>query len=141
MDKQLTDSGAKAQQRTDNEDRAKVYRDWHRKLRADLSMSDVDTIEWRRRDGALMPVAVIELTRTDDELKNEAGYLQAILDRFESRDMQAETTIKVATALNVPAYITLFHIGLEKFWVYSLTRQKKWKFFTKAEYIKFLENL
>ena len=138
MDKQLTDSGAKAQQRTDNEDRAKIYRDWHRTLKADLAMFDVDTIEWRRGENGLVPVAVIELTRTDSEDVRES-YLKAILDRFDVRDKQGEAIRKVAKALGVNAYITLFNLKLTKFWVYNLTQEKGWNSFTKEEYIKFLE--
>jgi hypothetical protein len=108
IDKQLTDSGAKAQQRTDNEDRAKIYRDWHRTLRADLAMFDVDTIEWRQRNGELVAVAVIELTRTDSDNVSE-NYLKAILDRFDVRDKQGEASRKVAKALGVDAHITLFN--------------------------------
>ncbi len=139
MDKQLTDSGAKAQQRTDNEDRAKVYRDWHRTLRADLAMFDVDTIEWRRGENGLFPVAVIELTRIDGDDANEK-YLKAILDRFDVRDKQGEATRKVAKALGVNAYITLFNLKLTKFWVYNLTQEKGWKSFNQKEYIEFLES-
>lgn len=141
IEKKITDSGAKAHQREDNENRAEIYMRWHRELSNKLLMTDVDSIEWRYRNDELVPVAIIELTRVDNDLPNPENYLQGILDRFEKRDTQATAVKKVAAALNVPAYITLFHKELNKFWVYSLTRKKVWKDFSKEEYVKFLENL
>lgn len=102
-------------------------------------MFDVDTIEWRRRDGELVAVAVIELTRTDSDNVSE-NYLKAILERFDVRDKQGEASRKVAKALGVDAYITLFNKELTKFWVYNLTQERGWKSFTKEEYIKLLES-
>ncbi len=142
MEKKLTDSGAKAYQRDDeNEEdsRAKVYMDWHRDLDSELLMADVDSIEWRYKQGKLTPVAVIELTRIDEPLKYPDNYLKSILERFEKRDMQGKAVRIVAAALNVPAYITLFQKDLDKFWVYSL-QKLQWREFNKTEYIKFLHS-
>ena len=66
MQKKLTDSGAKAHQRADTEYRIQQYSDWHRTLDKSLLMLDVDFIEWRFRDGKLVAVGVMEVTRVDD---------------------------------------------------------------------------
>ena len=108
MEKKVTPSGAKAYQRTDAEWRIKPYSDWHRTLASNLLMLDVDFIEWRYRNGELAPVGVMEVTRVDRGRTVDQRYTDAILQRFEQRDLQARAARKVAEALKTKAYIVLF---------------------------------
>jgi hypothetical protein len=141
MEKKLTDSGAKAYQRNDSEWRLKPYSDWHRTLAKELLMVDVDFIEWRYRHGQLIPVGVMEVTRVDLGKHVAPEYLEAILARYEQRDMQAEAARKVAAALRTKAYIVLFRADCKEFWVYNLTERKGWLHLQAAEMENFLKNL
>jgi hypothetical protein len=46
-------------------------------------MLDVDFIEWRIRDGELVAVGVMEVTRVDNGITVTQAYLDAIISRFE----------------------------------------------------------
>lgn len=141
MEKKTTDSGAKAHQRADSEWRAKPYSDWHRTLGKSLMMMDVDYIEWRFRGGELMPVGVMEVTRVDGGKAVSQGYLDAIVRRYESRDLQARATRKVAEALDVKAYIVLFRINCREFWIYNLSDRNGWDYYNQGQMEAFLEGL
>lgn len=141
MHKKRTGSGAKAYQRSDSEWRAKPYSDWHRTLERRLLMTDVDFIEWRYRDGEIVAVGVMEVTRVDAGKRVTRGYLTAIIRRFEQRDFQAAVARKVADALDTKAYIVLFREDCSEFWVYNLTDREGWTYFKEAGMEQFLENL
>ncbi len=126
MEKRITDSGAKAYQRTDTEWRIKPYSDWHRTLDRSLLMVDIDFIEWRYRNGKLVAVGVMEVTRVDIGVNVTPGYLNAIIQRFENRDLQARIVRKVAAALATKAYIILFREDCSEFWFYNLTERRGW---------------
>src|SRR5689334_14930977 len=141
MHKQITSSGAKAHQRLDREWRSQPYSEWHRKLSGDLCMLDVDFIEWRYRNGELVAVGVMEITRVDNGRVVQAGYLDAIVRRFEVRDMQAQAARKVAEALGTKAYIVLFREDCSQFWIYNLTDRRGWAHFDAAGMERFLKQL
>jgi hypothetical protein len=142
MNKTTTRSGGKAYQRTDTENRALAYSNFHRTLDRSLLATDVDFIEWRYRDGELVPVGVIEVTRVDKGVFVTETYLKAILYRFEHRDMQAKAARKVAEALGTKAYIVLFREDCSEFWVYCLTtRQGFNKVLTPEQFEDFLKRL
>jgi len=141
MDKKVTDSGSKAHQREDSEWRAKQYSDWHRTLDKALMMMDVDYIEWRFREGELTPVGVMEVTRVDGGKEVSEGYLDAIVKRYEARDLQARATRKVAEALGVKAYIVLFRYNCREFWVYNLSERTGWNYYNHKQMEAFLASL
>ncbi|NJK62069.1 MAG: hypothetical protein HC921_04715 [Synechococcaceae cyanobacterium SM2_3_1] len=141
MQKKQTETGVKAYQRQDQEWRSKPYSDWHRTLDRRLLMTDVDFIEWRYRQGELVAVAVIEVTRVDRGKTVNSAYLQAIIARFETRDMQAKAARKVATALGVSAYIVLFREDCSQFWVYNLSHPQDWQMFDPLQMEQFLLKL
>ena len=141
MRKTTTSSGAKAYQRTDTEWRIKPYSDWHRTLSKDLLMLDVDFIEWRYRHGQLVAVGVMEVTRVDSGKEVTPQYLNAIIERFTRRDLQASAARKVAAALGTKAYIVLFREDCSEFWVYNLTDSQGWHYFIPQGMERFLENL
>ena len=121
QDKILNPDGSKAYQRGgDEEDRVDIYKRWHRLAGDKLYMTDVDSIEWKfGPDGSPVPVSVVELTRVDSS-DVSSSYLDSILDRFYTRDMQGKASLCVAHRLGVPAYLVLFSSDLESFWVHQL---------------------
>jgi hypothetical protein len=137
----VTTSGAKAYQRPDTEWRIKPYSDWHRTLSKSLLMLDVDFIEWRIRNGELVPVGVMEVTRADRDRVVDSGYLEAIIQRFEGRDLQARAARKVAAALGTKSYIVLFREDCSEFWVYDLTNRTGWIHRNARQMVQFLESL
>ena len=145
MNKKTLPNGAKAYQRKDKEDRAIVYRDWHRELKG-LYMFDLDSVEWRYKNGVGVPVAIIELTRVDHERNGRPivvskRYLDAILERFLERDTQGKFIMHMASCVNVPAYLTLFREDCSQFWVYNITEAIYWVKYTPEEYKDFLGGL
>lgn len=141
MKKKLTESGAKAYQRNDNENRIKQYSDWHRTLDKDLLMLDVDFIEWSIKNGELIPVGVMEVTRVDKGKEVNQQYLDAITSRYEERDLQARATTHVARKLNTKAWIILFREGCEEFWVYNLSNNRGWWHLQPTGMVRFLKQL
>lgn len=141
MDKKTTGSGAKAYQRNDGEWRVKPYSDWHRTLDRRLLMLDVDFIEWRFVNGDMVAVGVMEVTRVDNGKEVHQGYLTAIINRFEERDLQARAARKVAHALGTKAYIILFREDCTEFWVYNLTDRRGWDYYDADQMEAFLLNL
>lgn len=141
MEKKRTDSEAKAYQRSDTENRVKPYSDWHRTLSKGLYMTDVDFVEWRFRNGDLVAVGVMEVTRVDDGKEVGDGYLNAIINRFEQRDLQARVARKVAEALDTKAYIILFRQDCTEFWVYNLSDRAGWDYYDSDGMHNFLKAL
>lgn len=142
MEKALTESGAKAHQRNDSEDRSKEFRDFHRSLDRSLYAIDVDLVEWRFINGELTPVATIEITRVDNKQAATPQYLNQIIQRFDERDMQAKAAEILARKLEVKAWIVLFSKGCEEFWVYCLSdRSIGWRHFDKNRLEKWLQAL
>jgi hypothetical protein len=142
--RKLTEDGGKDHQRDDWEDRAKEYREWHyRELSRKCYAWDVDLIEWREKDGRLVPKAVCELTRMDFALYGEtlARYQAAILERMNGRDAQATTARMVANSLGVGLYIVLFTRDLEHFYVYNVTGREGWAHLNEVQWRQKLEAL
>jgi hypothetical protein len=137
----MTGSGAKGYQRADTEDRSLPFREWHRSLDRRLLATDVDLIEWRYRDGRLVPAAVLEVTRVDNGVLVVQRYLDAIISRYESRDMQAKAARHVAAALGVSAYIVLFRENCAEFWTYNLTNGTTWAHVGPRQFEQFLQGL
>lgn len=141
MEKLLTANGTKAQQRPDDEYRIKPYLQWHRSLGNGMYMLDVDCIEWRFRNGKLVAVGVLEVTRRDGDLPVRAAYLEKIVQRFNSRDMQGKAARMVAEALNTNAYIVLFRYNCQEFFVYNLSDPGPWQRFNDEQFQQFLRSL
>lgn len=139
LNKVYNENGQKAYQRTDNEDRSLVYRNWLRTVDTDGFFIDIDFIKWRVRDGAKVPVAITDLTRCDSETAGEA-YRNAITDRLFKRDSQGELLQTLGDLLKIPVYLVLFQKDMKWLWVYSFQR-KEWKEFTPDAWVKYLKNL
>ncbi len=131
LKKKLTASGAKARQRSDNEDRTLAYRDWRREVvgrghrRSTCYTSDLDQIEYIIVDNIPIPVAILELTRYDhDEHDGQsqswAKYKSAILDRYFFRDAQGRFVKVMAERMGVPAFIVLFRKDLGSFYLFDM---------------------
>lgn len=140
MEKLLNPSGSKDYQRDDKEDRAAEYRLWHRTLSRSCIASDVDFIEWRKRGGKFIPVAITEITRVDVGKEVTSGYLERIVYRYNERDIQGYITRYLSEKLEVPAYIILYRQGCTEFWVYSFT-EERWTNLSTLEMKQFIESL
>lgn len=138
--KRLSSSGGKAHQRADTEDRSAKYRRWHRTLDRKYYASDVDLIEWRSRRGEIVPVATTELTQCGNETLSQS-YFDAILERYQSRDLQAYMAREVAAALGVDCFIVVFRENLSEFFVYNLSKERGWWTLSVSRYNKWLESL
>lgn len=120
------------------EDYGQEYKKWRISLRNGMYGLDVDAIEWRYFDGVLTPVAVLETTSIRQNQPVNDNYLNLILSRFDN-GIQSQTSLYIANALNVKAYIVAFRRGLEEFWIYNLTDRTRWYHVSKEGMIKFLE--
>lgn len=124
--KVVNDNGGKMYQRKDTEDRALPFRMWLREISTPMCM-DLDMMFFKVVDDEeLEPVAMMEITRTDTKETCDA-YLAAILHRFFTRDWQGKMVRAVAKGLGIPAYIVLFNITVDKFWVYDIMGDGGWK--------------
>tara|TARA_B100001123_G_scaffold170526_1_gene196134 strand:+ start:4522 stop:4950 length:429 start_codon:yes stop_codon:yes gene_type:complete len=125
--------------RPETQDRAKEFQQWHRTLGRRLLASDVDLVEWRLIDGELVPVGVLEITLAD--WPPTKPYLDAIIHRYEKKDVQGRTARHVADALGCKAWIVCYTQGCQKFWVWNLTESKGWFNFNAKQMELFLEGL
>jgi len=132
--------GQKVRGRKDNEDRTVDYTAWRRKWNRSSYVSDIDQVEWRVRDGQIIPVAVLELTRLDGDMMPRPAYFDAIINRFTKRDGQAKSITLFSKLLGVDAIIVLFHYNLENFWLYNLSTSSGWFHLKKEGYRKWLES-
>jgi hypothetical protein len=127
--KHLTDVGSKGMQRTDKEDREIAFREWHMSLGRQYTSINVDDLEYRivgDGDDDIIFKAVLEITRVDhDDVIND-NYLQAILDRYETRDAQGRVIRRVAKLLGVKVWIVLWRYSLQEFCLYNLTDRRGW---------------
>ena len=131
LQKKKTSTGAKARQRDDDEDRSLVYRDWRRevvgkgKKRSTCYTCDLDQVEYVIVKQEIHPVAIIELTRYDQDeyagsSQSWAKYRSAVLDRYFFRDSQGRFVKKMAELIGVPAYLVLFRKDVESFWIFDM---------------------
>lgn len=138
--KKVNSYGGKTRQREDREDRLIDYRLWKYKLNK-LYTTDVDQIEWRIIDSQMVPVAVLEMTRIDDDRVPGPNYFKAIINRFETRDTQKYTITHVAKSLGVDVYIVAFLKNLSYYTIYNLSKGGDWITLNEEEYIDWLKNL
>ena len=122
------------------ENRALGYSNWHRTLDKSLYALDVDFIEWRRRNGNIVPVALIEITRVDNNVFVGKTYLDNIVKRYDD-GIQGLCSLKVSRALGIKAYIVLFRENLNEFWLYNLSEKRGWTKLSQREYVGFLKSL
>lgn len=125
--------------RPETKDRAKEFQQWHRTLGRRLLASDVDLVEWRFIDGELVAVGVLEITLADCEPSDQ--YLDAIIHRYEKKDVQGRTARRVADSLGCKAWIVCYTQGCKNFWVWNLTESKGWFRFDNKQMELFLEGL
>jgi hypothetical protein len=135
------DSGIKGKRRGDSEDRAQAYRDWRMGIGGGLYVMDIDQVEWRLVGDHPSPVALVELTRVDGNMKIPQTYLDAIVARFTKRDGQASLLLRVAESLGINAWISLFRWDLSEFWVYNLSTGDGWWHVNKDGYVRWLEKM
>ena len=100
--------------RHDREDRDADYRDWRWSWGSAL-VQDLDQIEYKVVGDHIVPVAMLELTRTKD-LFPGPSYFRTVERDFKHR-LQWRVVRHVARALNVPAALVAYNEDLSCFWV------------------------
>jgi hypothetical protein len=134
--KRLSDGTKDRQQPREPKGSDWEYQDWHRRLRQAYNVAayaaDVDLIEWRLRGGVFVPVALTEISRVPNRYQGGElvslpdEYRAAVLERYNSRDLQGHSSRTVARALGIHAYIVLYREDCSEFWIYNLTRGTGW---------------
>jgi hypothetical protein len=116
------------------------YQRWHRsKLPSYCYAHDLDNVEWRKINGVMRRVAVIEITFSAQNYIHE-NYCTAALARFKDRDAQYAMVTDCARALGVPAYFVVAFANLQEFWVCNLA-EESWTRMTEPEYIQWMVRL
>ena len=141
MTKSTNSWGGKGRQRKDREDRTLDYRLWRFNMPRGLYTTDVDQVEWRVRDGEMVPVAILELTRIDGDRTPVPNYFKAILDRYEKRDSQKHTITHIASRLGVDAFIVAYLEDLSEFMLYNLSESTGWEHMDKDTYQDWIKQL
>lgn len=132
--KKKTCIGTKARQRTDDEDRSLIYRDFRRlvgnqekdnRIRKTAYTTDLDQVEYIFINGIPIPIAILEITRYDfDEYEGNIyswiKYRTSILNRYFLRDAQGKVIQALAAALKCRAFIVLFRKDLGSFWIFDM---------------------
>lgn len=141
IEKKMMSHGTKAYQRDDREDRFQSYNDFHRTLHPSLLMTDCDSLEYRIINHDVIPVALVEVTRNDDDRLVGREYLKAILDRFGRRDTQGKAIRKLAEMAGLPIFLVLFQQELTKLWVFNISKNQGWYLVDRDEYERWLLSL
>ncbi len=139
LEKKMNDSGQKAYQRNDTEDRSLPYRNWLRTVETNGYFLDVDFIKWKIIEGKWVPRAITELTRCDSETAGQ-NYLLAILERYFVRDRQGAIMSALAQQLGVPAFLVLFQVDMKWVKVYHFADQR-WYDYTPENWAFYLQTL
>ena len=134
--------GGKGRQTADRGDRQAAYNDWRWWKSGGYYVCDIDQLEWRIIDGAIRPVAYLELSRVDGNVSIEASsYKARALERMQRRDGQGAAAVAFASLLGVHAYFILWRWDLTEFWLYNLTQSRGWRLYIPARYVAWLKGL
>jgi len=140
LEKKRSNSGGKAWQREDKEDRTIPYKTWINSHDTNGFWLDCDAIKWRLVDNHYVPLAITELTACGWETTSKDKYLKSIEERIFQRDSQGNVIKSLGRILNIPVYWVVFPPSVNWLYVFSF-RQKRWKLFTPDEWIEFLARL
>lgn len=141
MDKKITESGAKAEQRQDNDPREKLFQRWHRTLDKSWHFSDIDGVGWELVNNNLTPAFILDVTLADDNIQCvNSTYLNAITDRMFKRDMQGAVLRFLSKKLDVPGLIVLHRRDFSQFWAYDVAT-KKWQELNRPQWLEFEDGL
>ena len=135
MNKKVNEYGTKCRQREDTEDRLIDYRNWKYKQKY-LWTTDLDQIEWTKENGEDVPVAILEMTRIDNDYSIPPNsYFDSIVQRMFTRDTQGRKAVILANKLNVPAFIVAYLKNMTYFIMYDMKKRDGWKVLNEDEYI------
>lgn len=135
MNKKVNEYGTKCRQRDDTEDRLIDYRNWKYKQKY-LWTTDIDQVEWTKQDGKDVPVAILEVTRIDNDYKIPPdSYFQEIIERMFVRDTQGRKAVTLADRLGVPAFIVAYLKNMTKFIIYDMKKRDGWKILNEDQYV------
>ena len=123
------------------EDRSLDYRDWRRTFASSSYVMDIDQVEYRIVDDEFIPVAVIELTRTDEAVRSAVALQTSVLRRISEENIQAKVLVSMAERLGVDAFLVLFVADLSEFHVYNLSTEKGWWVMNPERYQYWIDGL
>lgn len=105
-----------------NVDRLAAYRRMRRRVGGYCYVQDIDQVEYRMRQGMVVPVALLELTRINGGTPgaDPAPVLDAIINRVYTQTNQARASIEFARRLGVPPYLIAYDRQLTRFFVHEL---------------------
>ena len=126
-----------------------IYEQWTRRNLIGLYVGNIDQIFFQTKDNTEEVVAIFELTTSKYQVFDgiPESYLLGMKRRFE-KGKEALITSKLASLLNVPAYIVFYPVDTSSFenytpqwfYVYSFIR-KSWKYFTEEQWLDFIRKL
>ena len=102
---------------------------------------DIDQVEYRIVDGEFIPVAVLELTRTDEAVRSAVALQTAVLHRISEENIQAKVLVSMAEHLDVDAFLVLFVADLSEFHVYNLSTENGWWVMNPERYQYWIDGL
>ncbi len=144
MIKRLPD-GTKALQKDEGEDRCLEYRNMHREMMGRRCyVQDLDQIEFRETGDPNDPyriVAIIDITRSEEDVRDQTSYLQSVYHRYFHTSAQGAILRKAQAAFKVPAYLVLFKQSLTDFWIYSLGHSRWAGPYTQQAYVRWIKAL
>jgi hypothetical protein len=132
-------TGTKSHQRKDREDRTLDFRNFRRTFEGAPYVNDIDLVEWRMEGDTVVPVAVLELTRIDDN-HHSGAYLQSILARFSSQGQGLFIT-QAADRLGCDAYIVAYYQDLTVYCLYNLSEKRGWRIVNPTDYQQWVRSL
>ena len=96
LEKKLNTDGRKSWQREDSVDRSLPYKKYLIANNKDGFFLDVDCIKWKTVNGVLKPFVITELTACNGEAVVSQAYLDSIISRVFSRDIQGAAITRVS---------------------------------------------
>lgn len=120
-------------------DESQKYKKWLREVNTGATgiWTDIDLIKvLKRRKGEYQPVAITDLTYAKN---HEPAYLNAIKNRWFSRDDQGKIFQGIAGAMGVPAYLVAY--GQGKVSVLDIMQPEEWVEYTLEEWAERINQL
>lgn len=99
------------------EGRTKLYREW-RMVGRFGAVQDIDQLEYVIVEGKIKPVAIVELCKAEDWIRNPDAYLVTV-DKNRARQQEVAST--TARLLGIPAFYLVFEDNFDRFFVRNLT--------------------
>ena len=130
----------------DRLNRTKLYDDWRMKLVKKYKgtgkfpyAQDIDLFEYTIVKDEIIPVAVIELSKAEDNIRSPDAYLTMV---DEKREQQMKVSTFVAKKMGIPAFYVQFEPDFKRLFVkFMHLRNPRWIETTPNKWEKFLIKL